>query len=189
MDIQSIHAKKKVEYISPYVGHCKTILDFGCGDLSFAIALKKRISSVKITGVDVVDFGVRPMGISYRNLSGSELPFGPGSFDAVVSYHVFHHTTHPISWFSECVRVAKRYVLFVEPVYRHIVELPGMIFMDWLFNVSKYKRIPMTYKFYSQDFWERKIQDNACRLIHVKDVELLPKIFPTGRSLLFVVER
>ncbi|MFZ5845410.1 MAG: class I SAM-dependent methyltransferase [Patescibacteria group bacterium] len=189
MNLKRSNALRKAKLLFPYLAGEKTVLDFGCGDLALASVLNEHNPRLKITGIDVVDFGVRYPGIKFQQFDGSIVPFPAKSFDTVVAFHVFHHTEIPEKLFAECVRVAKHKIIFVEPVYRDRWEIPGMIFMDWLFNVWKGEKIPMAYNFRSRKWWEKRIENYGSRLVTLKDVEILPKIFPTGRSLLFVVKR
>mgnify|MGYP001585960280 CR=1 FL=1 len=174
------NASRKVETLVPYLTNVQSVLDFGCGDLSMARALHKKFPRLKIAGIDVVDFGIRDKDISFRVYDGREIPFSSKSFDIVVAYHVFHHAPSPEYAFRECVRVARHAVIFVEPVYRSTFEIPGMIFMDWLFNVWKHEVIPMTYKFHSLLWWKNTIGKEKMKIGSIKDVELLPAWSPTG---------
>ncbi len=183
------NARKKAEIISSYVGVCVSVLDFGCGDLSMAHELRKLNPKLAITGIDVVDFGKRYPHVRFQKFNGRKIPFGANTFDLVIAYHVFHHTDNPRELFAECCRIARKRILFVEPTYRVALELPGMALMDWLFNFWKEKKISMSYHFYPKSWWFRAIQEERMKLIEVADVELLPVWFPTGRSLLFIVDK
>ncbi len=183
------NARRKARILLPYTKNNAAVLDFGCGDLALARELKKVRPNLRITGVDIVDFGIRPKGILFSQYDGEKLPFQNNSFDVVIAWHVFHHIVNPLAAFCECMRVAKQRVIFVEPVWRHQLEVPGMMFMDWLFNVWKSRDISMAFTFHSRAWWEEQIIKHNGRLRTVQDVEILPPIFPTGRSLLFVVDK
>ena len=189
MDMKLFNAQRKVEILKTYLKDGQSVLDFGCGDLFFAHQLHQTMHSLRITGVDVVDFGYRPKGILYKKYDGKTLPFKNASFDTVISYHVFHHTSAPFKLLSECMRVAKKYVLFVEPVYRGFWDIPGMRVMDWIFNVWKDRSISMPYAFASEKMWLREIKKLRYVSKERIDVELLPKFLPTGISLLFVCKK
>lgn len=184
-----VNAGRKVDRIVPFIAQSTQVLDFGCGDMLFAKALKQTIPAITITGIDVVDFGVHMPGIPFKKYNGTHIPFKNKSFDIVIAWHVFHHTDNPSDIFAECMRVARKRLIFVEPVYRSAVELPGMAFMDWVFNVWKTKSISMTYSFHSRRWWEEQIAKENGILKRVIDVEILPTWLPTGRSLLFVVDK
>lgn len=173
----------------PYLKDSTSILDFGCGDLLFARELKSRNPNFTVTGVDVVDFGVRYKEIGFETYNGLLLPYKNRTFDAVISWHVFHHTKHAFALLAECFRVSRSQVLFVEPVYRGWWDIPGMRLMDWAFNVWKDKTVAMPYAFASAKTWQAEIRRLGWMCNDVKDVELLPRWLPTGRSLLFVCEK
>lgn len=189
VNLKKTNAIRKAQILNKYLEKEISILDFGCGDLSMAVHLLQLNPRLRITGVDVVDFGQRYPKINFRLYNGNILPFSSGSFDTVIAYHVFHHAFQPKRAFKECVRVAKKKVIFVEPVYRARWEIPGMIFMDWLFNIWKDKNVPMNYNFKSLSWWKRQIAINGLELRTLEDVEILPKYSPTGRSYLFLTLR
>lgn len=183
--IQS-NARRKVDQVCTFIGKNDRVLDFGCGDLSFAKQLHVSMPTLHINAVDVVDFGIRDTHISFTQYDGYKLPFKTGSFDTVIIYHVLHHTTSPEALFRECLRVSKNTVLLVEPVYRFRLEILGMSCMDWIFNVWKYRSISMAFSFRSKNQWQDSIKKAGWRLTKIVDVEMLPWWLPTGRSYLFV---
>lgn len=186
--IQKKNTARKLKIILPYFNRLRKeekILDFGCGDLSLASALKEKRPQLQITGVDVVDFGKRPKDISFVRYDGKVLPFSDSSFDTVLSFHVLHHCKDPEQAFKECLRVTKRRMLLIEPVARYSIEILGMKFMDWLFNVWKSESIPLTFQFLTYNRWKSVFAKYNLHVRSKKDVEILPKFFPTGRSYLF----
>ncbi len=189
MNMKLVNAEKKISHLVPFMQNTKRVLDFGCGDLTFAQALHRVFPHLHITGVDVVDFGKRYKGVEFKKYDGKKLPFNYRSFDTVISWHVFHHTNEPFALLKECLRVAKRSVCIVEPVYRGWWDIPGMRCMDWVFNVWKDHSVSMPYAFASRDKWQQEILALGWVVDVVKDVELLPGVLPTGRSLLFICSR
>lgn len=147
----------KTELLSPYLHDSKTVLDFGCGDLSLSESLYKKNKSLKITGVDVVDFSRKINGITFISYDGVKLPFKNNSFDTVFAFYVFHHCEDVQKSFQECFRVAKKNVVFIEPVMRYPFEKQLMGAADYLFNVWKDKSIPFTNQFITLDAWEKII--------------------------------
>lgn len=188
-NLKAYNAEKKACVLKKYLRTRQSILDFGCGDLLLDVVIKRNIRGVKITGIDVVDFGVRKRGIRFKQYNGKRIPYANNTFDVVIAWHVFHHTSDPESLFKECMRVAKKQVIFVEPVFRHIFELPGMTVMDWLFNVWKTKSIDLRYAFHSEWWWRHVIENVNGKLVFTTDVDLLPAWLPTGRSRIFVVRK
>lgn len=184
--IKQSNANTKVEQLVPYIQKGQRILDFGCGDLSLAKAIVHRSPTISVTGVDVIDFGVRDTAVRVKVYDGKKLPYKNKQFDVVISYHVLHHTDNPISLLHECIRVCGKTLLLVEPVFRFRAEIFGMSVMDWLFNVWKDRKISMTYAYKSKREWMRAIESQGLSIIKIVDVEMLPRWFLTGRSYLFV---
>jgi len=186
---KTINARKKADQLMPFIKHNMRVLDFGCGDLSLSKELVRRDKTLSITGVDVVDFNVKDIKIHFQKYDGKKIPYTHNAFDVVISYHVLHHTDKPIGFLNECLRVCRGKLLLVEPVYRHPVEIFGMTFMDWIFNVWKDRSIAMTYAFQSKTRWMQAIEARGWKIEKIIDVELLPAWFPTGRSYLFVCKK
>lgn len=187
MSFQQKNAAKKINLIASYFTKPETVLDFGCGDLSFAKALKNEKNFLKITGVDVVDFHNRDKNVTFIHYDGERIPCKDKSFDTVISYFVLHHTNDARKYFQEILRVAKKRIILVESVARTPIDFPGMKFMDWLFNVWKPEPIPLTYQFLSKKEWYEIFKQNNLRLQSEIDAEIMPipNFFPTGRSTLF----
>jgi ubiquinone/menaquinone biosynthesis C-methylase UbiE len=183
------NARRKVSFLVPYLIDARTVLDFGCGDLAMDKALLSTLPDLQITGVDVVDFGIRDNRIDFLHYDGKKLPFANNAFDVSVAWHVFHHTKNPEKAFTECLRVAKSRTIFVEPIWRYKLEIPGMMVMDWVFNIWKHRQISMEFAFHSESWWRGLSEKYRGNVTDIRDVELLPNFFPTGRSLLFVVEK
>lgn len=190
--IQEYNSHKKVKLIASFFADKKeSILDFGCGDLSFAKALKKQRQNLIITGIDVVDFNIREKSIKFVHYNGQELPFKNNTFDTVIAFHVLHHTDNAKKYFRELVRVAKRRILLVESVARTSFDFPGMRLMDWIFNVWKPEEIPLTYQFFLKKDWYKEFKRYNLTVNSETDAEIsfIPKFFPTGRSILFELNK
>lgn len=185
------NSSKKLRLISEYLKGDEILLDFGCGDLLMAKDLKNKFENLKITGVDVVNFENKNKDIKFIKYNGEKLPFKKNHFDVVISFHVLHHTTNPEKYFNEIARVAKKKIILVESVARSRLEFPGMMFMDWLFNIWKPEKIPLTYKFLSFFDWNRIFKRNHLFLEKKQDAEVfpIPKFFPTGISTLFLLKK
>lgn len=110
------NTEKKISTLSSYLPKRGKLLDFGCGDLLLSRAIKKMYSKIDLTGVDVVDFGIRPNNIRVVLYDGEKLPFKKNEFDTVIAYHVFHHCPKPNWALEECIRVAKK-KLFLWSLY------------------------------------------------------------------------
>src|SRR5258708_2096548 len=171
--LQNYNSREKIKRIASYfTDKNESVLDFGCGDLSFAKALKKERPKLQIFGVDVVDFHNRDKNVKFVHYDGKKLPFKDKSFDTVISFHVLHHTDDAKKYFQELVRVAKKRILLVESVARVSLDFPGMRFMDWAFNIWKPEKVPLTYQFLSKKEWEMQFMRQSLQLVSIEDVEI-----------------
>jgi len=173
----------------PYLGEGKTVLDFGCGDLSLSKLLHQEFPALAITGVDVVDSGVRAEGVTFTLYDGKMLPFRSNAFDISISYHVFHHCSDPRAAFGELARVTKKTLLIVEPVYRNGIDLFFMKFADRFGNGWRGVAIPMPFTFQSEATWRRFAREFHWNVAVTKTVGVLPRWLPIGEAKLFVLTR
>jgi len=190
--LQEENTNRKIRLLTPAIDKfhaVKTLLDFGCGDMSLVMKLKKTYPKLAITGVDVVDFGVRTRLVSFQTYGGTRLPFRDKSFNIVLSYHVLHHCHDPFFSLRECVRVSKKYLLIVEPVPRRDYEIIGMKIMDCVFNLWKSKKIDFAFQFQKDMAWKKAFKQNKLKLVRQVNVELLPAFFPTGVSYLYILKK
>lgn len=90
--------RKLFEQASVQPGH--RILDIGCGTGTFAVAIKRRLPTVDVVGLDPDPKALdrchrkaRAAGVSIRFDQGfaSALPYADASFDRVFSSLMFHH--------------------------------------------------------------------------------------------------
>ncbi len=171
------------------MGDAGSLLDFGCGDVSLAKLLHKEFPRLAITGVDVVDSGMRAEGIVFRRYDGKTLPFKNNTFDVSISYHVFHHCIDPRAAFGEVARVTKKKLLIVEPVYRNRMDLFFMKIADRLGNGWRGVTIPMPFTFQKEATWRRFAREFHWTVAETKTVGVLPKWLPIGEAILFVLTR
>ncbi len=185
--IKDKNASIKVNILKDHLPSSGNVLDFGCGDLMFAHKLSKEFPKLDITGVDVANFGYVPEGVKYVHYDGNKLPFKDNSFDVVISFHVFHHCSDSIKAFEECLRVARKKVLFVEPTYRSKREIPVMKFVDWFFNTGKKESIALPYQFFSHEEWYTVFRKHKVKTQKDIAIDKFPKIIPFGKTYLFTV--
>jgi ubiquinone/menaquinone biosynthesis C-methylase UbiE len=178
---------KQIRLLSPYIGSRDRVLDFGCGDLSLAAALKHRIPKLSITGVDVVDTGVRDRNVSFTTYDGEKLPFAKQTFDTTIVYHVFHHCKDPKASFYDVMRVTEKRILIVEPVYRTYLDLFFMKLLDRLGNGWRNVMIPMPFAFQKEETWETWIREAGWKIVKRQSAGILPGWLPFGETKLFVV--
>ncbi len=183
------YVQKQKTLLAPYIGGSKTLLDFGCGDLSLAKLLHKEFPKLAITGVDVVDSGIRAGGVTFTLYNGTTLPFRNNAFDAAISYHVFHHCADPRAAFGELARVTKKVLLIVEPCYRNRIDLFFMKFADRVSNGWRGVTIPMPFTFQSEATWRRFAREFRWTVADTPTVGVLPAWLPIGETKLFVLTR
>lgn len=187
MSIMSGYVQKQKKLLAPYLGEVRTLLDFGCGDVSLSKLLHEEFPKLAITGVDVVDSGARAEGITFTLYDGKSLPFGAREFDVSVGYHVFHHCRDPRGAFGEVLRVTKKTLLMVEPVYRNRMDLFFMKIVDRLGNGWRGVAIPMPFTFQKEATWRRFAREFHWTVAETKTVGILPRWLPIGETKLFVL--
>lgn len=178
----------KVKSIVPYLKKNEKILDYGCGDFSFAKSLKKDIPSLRISGVDVVDFPEMKKPFPFYKYDGKKLPFKNNTFDTVIAFYVFHHTHDARDAFRECLRVGKR-ILFVESVVRNEFERPLMNLTDFLYNKWKSEDIPFTYQFLSFNDWNNVFKKEKVKNISCIIVKSGLPLLSFGEQVLFNIRK
>jgi ubiquinone/menaquinone biosynthesis C-methylase UbiE len=181
--------QKQKKLLVPYVGGGKMLLDFGCGDLSLSKLLHKEFPNLAITGVDVVDSGVRAGGVTFTLYDGKKLPFRNNAFDVSISYHVLHHCSDPRVAYGELCRVTKKKVLIVEPVYRNRFDLFLMKIVDRFSNGWRSVAISMPFTFQTEATWRRFAREFHWTVTETKTVGILPRWLPIGETKLFVLTR
>lgn len=157
------NSKWKRDILLPYLLEKEKVLDFGCGDLALAKSLKRKVKSLSISGVDVVNFP-NQSGIPFYTYDGKKLPFHNNSFDTVIAFYVLHHCDSAEVSFKECLRVAKKRVLIVESLPRNSFEMPFVKLMDWVYNIIKPEQIPLSYQFHSLADWKKIFKKNKAKL-------------------------
>lgn len=181
------YVRKQVALLTPYLTNAHTILDFGCGNLSLAKGVKEMIPKTDITGVDVVDSGVRAKDIKFRTYDGRRLPFKQNSFDVTIVYHVLHHCTDPKASLTDVMRVTKKTILLVEPVVRNSIDLFFMKILDRVGNGWRGVSIPMPFTFQKEETWAKWVREYKWNVQTVEQAGVFPSWFPIGVTKLFVL--
>jgi ubiquinone/menaquinone biosynthesis C-methylase UbiE len=94
------------------------VLDVGCGWGRLSIGLLRRLPKLKIVGIDISEVGIKQATdvvkgecgeVDFEGFvtSADDLPFGNGTFDAVVSSRVFQYLSDPQAAFDEVFRVLR----------------------------------------------------------------------------------
>ncbi|KKS45429.1 MAG: Methyltransferase type 11 [Candidatus Gottesmanbacteria bacterium GW2011_GWA2_42_18] len=143
-----------------------------------------------LTGVDVVPFKQPHMKrLLFRQYAGDRLPFGNQSFDAVFSYHVFHHTKDPFTSLGECTRVCRHRIIMVEPVLRYPFEKIGFACLDFATNFWKKEHVPIPYHIRTLLWWKKVFRKLHLDCRELRSVGVLPRFLPIGETMLFVLEK
>lgn len=184
-----LYVKKQVDLLAPYLTGVASILDFGCGDLSLAKAIKEALPNTAVQGVDVVDSGVREKHIPFTLYDGRKLPLKTKSVDGTIVYHVFHHCDSPRASLADVMRVTTKTLLVVEPVYRTGLDLFFMKILDRVGNGWRGVTIPMPFTFQKEETWMRWVKEAGWKVTEVKDAGVLPSWLPFGATKLFVLRK
>jgi len=186
----SSYVHHQMRVVASQLSDCRSVLDFGCGDMALDRLLITRHPALTITGIDVMPFSIpKQTGLKFFVYKGDTLPFGNRSFDAVFSYHVFHHTKNPFFALSECARVCKNRIIIVEPVLRYPFEKTGFTILDYLTNIWKKEHVSMPCHVRTLSWWRRKFKKLNLSCRGIRSVGVLPRFFPIGETKLFVLEK
>jgi len=116
--------------IRPYLAEAN--LNVGSGHGFFSEAARR--AGVAMTSLDVQ----APACVVDRDAlvvyDGEHMPFGDGAFDAAIAMYVLHHARRPAAVLGEMKRVARRRLVLVEELYRHLPGKVGLAMLDYAVN-------------------------------------------------------
>jgi len=125
-----------------------------------------------VTLVDVVD--IKRTELPLVIFDGESLPLPDKSQDTVLLIGSLHHGENPLSVLDEAIRVSKKRIVIIEPVYAD-KTLAGMLsakFIDWMISrVMKRDDVPCPCKICSVDEWEKIFQERGLKLIEKYDFD------------------
>lgn len=112
-------AKRSIEthgdFVKPFIGSARQILDCGCGPGSITCGLAELASHASIVGVDVDESQValaqertargRLKNVGFQTASVYDLPFDDERFDLAMSHALFEHLKDPKEGLRELRRV------------------------------------------------------------------------------------
>jgi SAM-dependent methyltransferase len=164
--------------LSPLLAGCRSILDVGCGDGSLAAELRDELPGVAISGVDVlVRDGTK---IPVRQFDGAHLPFGDGTFDAVLFVDVLHHTDQKLTLLREAARVARDRVVIKDHRKNGFLAFETLKFMDHVGNSRHGVALP--YLYWTAEEWNRTFGELGLK-VESLSTDLL--LYPFPFSILF----
>jgi ubiquinone/menaquinone biosynthesis C-methylase UbiE len=117
MDHSAVNQAFAADFLALWDGN-NPILDVGTGTAQIPIEIARQDARTKITGIDLsaemlklAEVNIRKAGLAERLnvklVDAKKLPFGNGSFAAVISNSIIHHIPEPQGTFTEIARVCK----------------------------------------------------------------------------------
>ena len=98
--IKLYFAKRDAASFAKYSPNAKSILDYGCGNGAFTIALRERFSSARVYGTDYHE--ACPSALKPQEyIPYSALAQKKGQFDLILLRHVLEHTYDPAKFLGE----------------------------------------------------------------------------------------
>lgn len=185
--IKKRNASWKVKFLNGLLFDKEKILDFGCGDLTFASMIKKQYPNSQVTGVDVITIKKIPQNVSFICYNGDKMPFATNAFDTVISFYVFHHCKDAKISLNECLRVAKKRVVIIEAVPRNKYEVLPMKIMDFLYNLWKLDGISYANQFFIVDDWEKMIIEAGGIVKKIEERKTIFSFIPIGKTIIFEI--
>jgi len=116
--------------------------------------LMEKSPHLEVTGADVVLR--RDAVIPVTLYDGSRLPYPDGSYDFTMLIDVLHHVDRPAVILSECIRVARSFVLIKDHLCESWWDEIRLRMMDW--GGNRAEGINMPYRYLSLGEWERLFQ-------------------------------
>jgi SAM-dependent methyltransferase len=136
------------------------ILDVGCGDGRLSAVICSKRPDLTIDGLEVLRR--ERTHIPVHLFDGSRIPFGNGSFDAVLFSDVLHHANNPLGLLAEGKRVA-RYCLLLKDHYRKgLFAAQRLRLMDWVGNARFGVSLP--YNYWSETQWREAWEKSGLRV-------------------------
>lgn len=175
--------------VAPFVPDHAEILDFGCGNGFTALSLM-NMRSCCITGLDVIrDTNLTEetaQRIAFTLFDGGPLPFTDNYFDGVLASAVMHHTSDPVFYLDEFIRVIRPggRIFLVEEMYRTLSGKWLLQVHDFLLNKLK-KEVPLPLNFFPLKRYRKLFEDRGLKILHHGSVR---PIFPYVRHEVFVLQ-
>lgn len=158
---------------------CASVLDVGCGDGQISRNLMRLNPGLQVTGIDVL---VRPGAAIpvIKHDGGRRLPFGDGSFEAVMMVDVLHHTPDPAAELAEACRVSSDLVVIKDHCRDGLLAGPTLRLMDWVGNDRHGVDLP--YNYWPTARWELAFADLG---LSVRSWETRLDLYPVPLRPLF----
>ena len=176
--VWKLDAKRKRDWIAPYLPSRAHILEIGSGPGSVLSLL--RADGRNVTAVDVTD-------TSYNDTlqpilyDGARLPYDDDSFDVALLLTVLHHTHDPDAILREAMRVAAR-VLVIEDIYSSPLQRRLTKVTDAIINLEF---IDHPHANRDDKGWHETFERLGLRITHRSEKPMLGYF----RQCLYVLER
>ena len=95
--IKAWFARRDAAVFARFSKQPKMILDYGCGDGAFTIALQQLFPDASTVGADYHSVPPNPQ-MSGRYLEYADLPAHAGTFDLIIARHVLEHSYDPVAF-------------------------------------------------------------------------------------------
>jgi SAM-dependent methyltransferase len=161
------------------------VLDVGCGDGLFAVALSSLRPDIRIEGAEVLPrAGCR---IPVVPFDGRSLPFPDAAFDACLLIDVLHHTEAPAALLGETARVGSGLVVLKDHLREGLAAGACLRFMDVVGNRRYGVSLPFNYL--NAGEWTKAYSSSnltAAKTEGLRDLYPFPANLVFGRRLNFM---
>ncbi|MGH8071188.1 MAG: class I SAM-dependent methyltransferase [Candidatus Entotheonellia bacterium] len=131
------------DHIAELLPPSARVLDVGCGDGLLAHQIMRKRHDIDLHGIDVCVRGQTH--IPVKEFDGEVIPYGDGSFDAVMLVDVLHHTEDPMILLREAVRVSRTALVIKDHSLDGWLAHPTLRFLDWVGNARHGVALPYNY--------------------------------------------